>query len=63
MPRKATKYTYWYVLQGNYGYGWDDLTQAPKTPAGRKEIRQDKKDYRENEPHVPHRIIERRERR
>lgn len=27
---KQNKYCYLYVLQGNYGYGWDDLMEWDK---------------------------------
>jgi hypothetical protein len=58
--KKPTKYEYLYVLQGNYGYGWEDLTAAEKTYEGLKEIKSDRKAYRENEPGTPLRVIERR---
>lgn len=45
------------VLQGNYGYGWDDLITYEK---GDPDIRADLKSYRENEPSVAHRVIYRR---
>lgn len=47
-----------FTLQGNYGYGdgWEDLT-TEKTWKG---IIQRKKEYRENEPGTPLRIIVRR---
>ena len=45
------------VLQGNYGYGWDDLIEYELNDMSRK---QDLKDYDENEKGVPHRIIHRR---
>lgn len=45
------------VLQGNYGYGWDDLIEYELDDMSRK---QDLKDYDENEKGVPHRIIHRR---
>lgn len=56
---KTNKYTYLYVLQGNYGYGhgWEDLTAAET----HKEICSYRKDYRENEPGTPLRVIRRRE--
>ena len=60
--KKQNKYRYLYVLQGNYGYGWDDLLEYDKSshrPYGNAV--QDKKCYRENEPQYKHRIIERRE--
>jgi len=44
-----------YVVQGNYGYGhgWEDLTAAET----RKEARSLLKDYRENEPSTPTRLV------
>lgn len=57
---KANKYSYLYVLQGFYSMGWEDLTAAEQNPAGRQEIRQNLKDYRENEGGI-YRIIKRRE--
>lgn len=57
---RQRKYDYLYVLQGKYGAGWDDLTAAPQTWEGRKEIREDLKAYRENEGGL-YRIIKRRE--
>ena len=66
MRRKHTgrnnKYIYLFVLQGNYGYGWDDLCSYDTNEEGwYKEYRDDVKAYRENEPGVPHRSIYRRE--
>lgn len=52
---KPTKYVTVYILQGNYGDGWTDLTGG----TDRKEIRADLKDYDANESY-PHRIIRRR---
>ena len=54
--KKQNKYRYLVVLQGNYGYGWEDLTASEDY----KEIKQDLKDYRENEG-GKYRIINRRE--
>lgn len=48
------------VLQGNYGYGWDDLCEYPDDISSAKERKDDLKAYRENEPGVPFRIITRR---
>lgn len=54
------------VLQGNYGYGWDDLIEYDIADfngdilAMNREIKQDLKDYRENEADAPHRVITRR---
>jgi len=53
---RQNKFTYLYVIQGNYGFGWEDLTQSENY----KEARADLKDYRNNEP-GPHRMIQRRE--
>jgi len=56
---KINKYIYLFVIQGNYGYGdgWEDLTAAEDY----REARGYLKDYRENEPDVSHRMINRRE--
>jgi hypothetical protein len=54
---KANKFTYLFVIQGNYGYGWDDLTQSEDY----REARADLRSYRENETRTPHRLIKRRE--
>lgn len=56
---KPRKFVYLWVLQGNYGYGhgWEDLT-AEET---HKEIRERRKEYRENEAGTPLRVIHRRE--
>lgn len=54
------------VLQGNYGYGWEDLIEYDIADfngdllAMNREIKQDLKDYRENETDAPHRVITRR---
>jgi len=59
---KQNKYRYLYELQGNYGYGWDDLVEYDKADSSTyKESKSDLKCYRENEKHATHRIIERRE--
>lgn len=59
---RTNKYIYYAVIQGNYGYGWDDLTYYDKSqPGWYKEMREDLKAYRENERGVPHRVIDRRE--
>jgi len=52
---KVTKYDYFSVLQGNYGYGWEDVTAGTY-----QEVRQNLKEYRENEKGI-YRIINRRE--
>lgn len=49
------------VLQGNYGYGWDDLCQYDIRDSDQmKELKDDVKAYNENEPGIPHRVITRR---
>jgi len=56
--KKPTKYLYVKVLQGNYGYGWDDLVfYDADTPVS--ERRADLKAYRENQ-RGRYRIIDRR---
>lgn len=62
---KTNKYCYLYVLQGNYGYGFEDLTAEDKSEHGAySRIRQNLKEYRENEGKycgASYRIISRRE--
>lgn len=41
-----------YIIQGNYGYGWDDLTCEDT----KEEALEQKKSYDENEKGIPHRI-------
>lgn len=50
------KSDYEYVVQGNYGYGWDDLV----TEETMEEAKKTKAEYDENETNVPHRIKTRR---
>ena len=58
---KKKKYTYWSILQGNYGYGWDDLIWYDRSkPEQIAEIKYDLKSYRKNQPGA-YRIIRRRE--
>jgi hypothetical protein len=58
-----TKYLYLVVLQGDYGYGhgWEDLCAADDTAEGWREIRANRREYRENAPEYVYRIIQRRE--
>ncbi len=51
-----TKFVNVRFIQGNYGNGWDDLTAGDSW----KEIRDDLKAYRDNEPQYLHRVITRR---
>ena len=55
MP-KASKYIYEYVIQNNYGYGWDDLTSEDNMSDARTQLAC----YRENERSAGHRIVTRR---
>lgn len=55
MP-KQTKYAYLFVVQGNYGQGWEDVTAEELW----SEARARRKEYDANEPY-PHRVIKRRE--
>lgn len=45
-----------YVVQGNYGQGWEDLTASTDYNEARRDLR----DYRQNDP-APTRLIKRRE--
>lgn len=54
--KKQNKYTYLNVLQGQYGFGWEDLTASESYA----EVKRDLKDYRSNEG-GSYRIIKRRE--
>lgn len=57
---RTNKYDYLYILQGNYGYGWEDLTAEDKAePLALKRIKQTKAEYIENEGGI-YRIISRR---
>lgn len=58
---KTNKYTYYYVIQGNYGYGWDDLFCYDKSAKdARKNAKATYLDYFKNDNGV-FRIINRRE--
>jgi hypothetical protein len=52
----TNKYEYLFVLQGHYGQGWEDLCASESSA----EVRQNRKEYRENEGGT-YRIIQRRE--
>lgn len=45
-----------YVLQGRYGHGWEDLTAESSW----REIRARRREYQENEPGTPLKIVTRR---
>lgn len=57
MSKTPNKFTYLHVVQGNYGYGWDDLIESDSY----REARTDLRCYCENEPQYSHRMIKRRE--
>ncbi len=61
------KYKYERIIQGNYGFGWDDLTAYDCDSTGfikdsntRNELKSDRQAYRDNEPQYAHRTITRR---
>lgn len=54
------KFKYEYVIQANYGYGWDDVDYHEKNAQGFKDAKHNLKLYRENEPSAQHRLITRR---
>ena len=56
------KYKYLKVLQGNYYYGWEDISEA--LVANRSDVlaqRQDLLAYQQNAPAYTYRIVTRRE--
>ncbi len=55
------KYTYYRVLQSNCGYGWDDVMHFNLADSTVKERKKAMKEYRENQPNIAHRFINRRE--
>jgi hypothetical protein len=57
----ANKFEYWTVIQGNYGYGWEDESHY-NGPNRDSEAWRDLKEYRMAAPEYSHRIIRRRER-
>ena len=52
----ATKYLYLWIIQGNYGQGWEDECAEESWSEARTRLRE----YRENSPY-PSRLIQRRE--
>jgi len=51
----ASKTQLYYVVQGQYGYGWEDVTAEESLKEGNARL----KEYQENEPMTAHRIIRR----
>lgn len=64
--KKPTKYVYYKVIQGNYGYGWDDedyhetSSDYTLTGANKLRFRENLKAYQENGGGV-YRVVNRRE--
>jgi hypothetical protein len=58
IPKKSEtiKRKYVFVIQGNYGQGWEDVTEEESFLEARERL----KEYDENEPQYPHRRIMRR---
>lgn len=56
--RKPTKWITLHVIQGYYAasYGWEDICQSEAASEARQTLRE----YRENMPNYPHRVIRRR---
>ena len=56
--KRINKYLYLFVVQGAYGYGWEDLTASESYKAAIADLR----DYRKNDSYaIGLRIIKRRE--
>lgn len=58
--KRRNKYCYMYVIQGNYGYGWEDLSCYDKAEYTRQQVFKDLKEYRISQD-APCRLVERRE--
>ncbi len=54
---QPNKYVYLFVIQGNWGFGWEDEDADESALAAYANLRL----YRENQPDVSHRMIQRRE--
>lgn len=55
---RVNKFVYLWVLKGDYGFGWEDLTASEK----RREVVSDLKAYQRNDPNVVRlKIVHRRE--
>lgn len=59
---RERKFDYLVVLQGYYSHGWEDLCAADDNPQGLREMKADRRSYRDNEGGT-YRIIRRRVRR
>jgi hypothetical protein len=56
MSKRTNKFTYLHVIQGNYGYGWEDVDQSESY----RETRANLKEYHASGTGA-HRMIQRRE--
>jgi len=54
---KEKKFDYLHIVQGYYGQGWEDETAEENAAQAWQRL----KEYRENMPEYPHRVIQRRE--
>ena len=57
---KPNKYIYYWIIQGWYCYGWEDLSSYDKKEYKRSEVVKDLREYQLSDP-SPKRIITRRE--
>lgn len=57
MTAKQTKYSYVKVIQGNYGYGWEDVSEYDKQEFST--VKNDLKEYRLSNTGA-YRVIDRR---
>ena len=56
MYKRKTKDVY--LIIGNYGYGWEEITEEETRKEAVKQLRC----YNENEPQYPHKIMKKRRR-
>lgn len=60
MKKKKNKYQYLKVLQGDFGYGWDDIIAADsRNPDEVRAFREDVRTYFREDPR-PYRVVSRR---
>lgn len=57
---KPNKYIYYWIIQGWYGYSWEDLSGYDQKEYKRSEVVKDLREYRISD-NAPKRIITRRE--
>lgn len=57
---KTNKYIYYWIIQGWYCYGWEDLSSYDQKEYKRSEVVKDLREYQISDP-SPKRIITRRE--